>query len=373
LQDSAATEAKAWVEANAALVEAAYQQFLVDGVWPDVLSLQRRFDRTESDVEVQSVVDAKPRVAFEARPLHADRLTLQLRHLMWVRNADRLVEICMHMVQLAVLSYLSADDPPAVTSEDPLVKFPADRHRGLALRAFEVMKLEHPSPFGGAWTNGARWAISIDPRFARRFRGVRTVAELVARQDEIRGEMTRENLAMAAVPDADPEAHRYEFALMVPPGPDPVLFLSWAKGTSKKVAKALKPILESRLAGVEVFFSPSSIEPGSDPSSRLFDDGLLGCSALVVVLTEESAVSPFVIWETAAAWGSRKLVIPVFVDIEPSSVPGPITIKVQGVHLGERNDMNRCIERLASYFLVAETPVLTDEEYTSLEDATLAE
>ena len=37
-------DAEAWVEENMALVEEAYQRFLVDGTWPDVPSLQRRFD-----------------------------------------------------------------------------------------------------------------------------------------------------------------------------------------------------------------------------------------------------------------------------------------------------------------------------------------
>ena len=367
MQDSAA-EAKAWVEKNTALVEAAYQLFLVDGAWPDVISLQRRFDRTDSDVEVQRAVDAKPRVTWEARPLHADSLSLQLRHLMWLPDASRLIGVCMQAAKRAVESYLSADDPPTVTSEDRLTTFPSDRHSGLTLRAYEVLKLEHPSPFGDSSRTDTRWELQVDPRFVRRFRGVTTVIEFVARQDEIRAEMSRENLGMTPVLDADPEIHRYEFSMIVPPT-DPVLFLSWAKGTSKKVAKALKPILEARLPGVEVFFSPASIEPGDDPSRRLFDDGLLGSSALVVVLTEASAVSPFVIWETAAVWGSRKLVIPVFVDIEPSSVPGPITIKVQGVHMGDRDDMDRGIERLASYFGVAHTSMLTDEEYGTLEQA----
>jgi len=39
-----AAAAKAWVDENMALVEEAYQRFLVDGTWPDVPSLQRRFD-----------------------------------------------------------------------------------------------------------------------------------------------------------------------------------------------------------------------------------------------------------------------------------------------------------------------------------------
>jgi hypothetical protein len=67
------------------------------------------------------------------------------------------------------------------------------------------------------------------------------------------------------------------------------------------VAAELTPMLQERLPGVEIFFTPTSIEPGSDPSRRMFDEGLLVSDALVVVLTEESAGSAYVIWETTAA------------------------------------------------------------------------
>lgn len=47
------------------------------------------------DVEVQRVVDAKSRVVWEARPLHTEHLTLQLRHLMWLEKARPLVTECV--------------------------------------------------------------------------------------------------------------------------------------------------------------------------------------------------------------------------------------------------------------------------------------
>jgi hypothetical protein len=402
-----AAAAKAWVDENMALVEEAYQRFLVDGTWPDVPSLQRRFDQMDIDIEVQRVVDAKPRVVWEARPLHTERLTLQLRHLMWLEKARPLVTVCVRAVQRAVESYLSDDDPPAVTSEDQLTDFPSDSDGALAMRACEVLtSFEHPSPFGGSSRNQTSWMIQVDTRFARRFRGVTTVADFVARQDEIREEMSQE-LGMAvgsggrilietgppipypedilsAEAPIEIEAHIAAEAsveaevvpMVVAPNElegvsstvaDPVLFLSWSGETGKMVARAFVQILKSRLEGVDVFFSPTSIDPGEDPSDRLYDDGLLGARALVVVLTQEGAGSPFAIWETAAAWARGKLVIPVFVDIEPSDVPGPLAIKVQGVHLRERERVDRAIAVLASVFGIADVPPLDDDEYGTLE------
>ncbi|MHB1510436.1 MAG: TIR domain-containing protein [Acidimicrobiales bacterium] len=133
----------------------------------------------------------------------------------------------------------------------------------------------------------------------------------------------------------------------------------------------MDPGSELRLPAVEVFFSPTSIEPGADPYRRMFDEGLLRAEALLVVLTEDGAGSPFVIWETAAAWGRGKLVISVFVDIEPGAVPGPLTTRVQGVQLADRRDLDRALREFAVHFGLSECAALTDEEHVSLTGAAL--
>jgi hypothetical protein len=151
----------------------------------------------------------------------------------------------------------------------------------------------------------------------------------------------------------------------------PVLFLSWGGRTAKAVAAVLKPVLEDKLPGVNVFFSPTSIEPGDDPQDRLFEQGLLVSHALVAVLTREGGGGPYVIWETAAAWGRGKLVVPMFVDIEAGEVPGPLTTRVQGVRLGDRSDVVRAVARLQTDFSV-DPSGLSDDQWASLEEAVLA-
>jgi len=153
---------------------------------------------------------------------------------------------------------------------------------------------------------------------------------------------------------------------------EPVLFLSWGGATAKAVATVLKPVLEDKLPGVNVFFSPTSIEPGDDPQDRLFEQGLLVSHALVAVLTREGAGRPYVIWETAAAWGRGKLVVPMFVDIDAGDVPGPLTTKVQGVRLEDRADVVRAVARLQSDFSVSDPSELSDDQWASLETAVLA-
>jgi len=44
-----------------------------------------------------------------------------------------------------------------------------------------------------------------------------------------------------------------------------LVFLSWGGASSKRVAESLHVVLDAHLPGVEVFFSPASIDPGDDP------------------------------------------------------------------------------------------------------------
>ena len=164
-QDSAA-DAKAWVQANQPVIDAAYQVFLESGEWPQVADLQRHFDRTGDTTDIQAIVNAKPHVLSEARMFSPDRLTLEMRHLMWVPNARPLVNICVTAVQRAVDAYLSDESEPIVSSEDGLTAFPSDRSGGLRKHAYDVLTRENPSPFGGSIMNDEdHWRINVDARF----------------------------------------------------------------------------------------------------------------------------------------------------------------------------------------------------------------
>jgi hypothetical protein len=380
VQDSA-VDARVWVESNSVVVEETFQRFLSTCAWPDITGLQRHFDRRGLDVDVQALVDLKPRVRNEVRLVHTEHLTLQLRHLMWIDAARPLVTICTRAIRRAVAVYFSdTDDSLVVTSEDQLVEFPSDANRELRKRAYEILTVEHPSPFAGPESNDekGRWAIRVDSRTARRFRDVVAVGDFVACQDILRAEAARDAAQMVATHGALTAAFLKGDAIDTSSADlaeeivaAPMLFLSWGRPTGKRVAAALRAVLELRLPEVEVFFSPTSIEPGADPYRRMFDEGLLRAEALLVVLTEHGAGSPFVIWETAAAWGRGKLVIPVFVNIEPGAVPGPLTTRVQGVQLADRRDLDRALRELAVHFGLSECAALTDEEHANLTGAVL--
>ncbi len=146
----------------------------------------------------------------------------------------------------------------------------------------------------------------------------------------------------------------------------PIIFLSWGGRSSKEIARTIKPMFESRFPTFEVFFSEMSIDPGDDPSRRMLEEGLLKSRVLVALLTAEAADRAWVIWETAAAWARGQLVLPVFVDVEPSDVPGPLVSKAQGVHIANRDEMDRLFATVARRSLLAAPTILSDSEFEAL-------
>lgn len=272
-----------------------------------------------------------------------------------------------------------------LTSADVVGDLEPQFNDGLPLQSsqlYEVLSQE-PSMWSGSrgLMEDGEWRWQIGSEF-RRYNDISTIEQYV---DEIK--VVADESALAAdrlipfLPEpqtVDNKDELIDLGLVekAPPMTDdaPVvepqqLFLSWGRPASETIAAALKPIFEGKLAGVAVFFSPTSIEPGDDPSTELFDTGLRSSQALAVVLTSEGAGSPYVIWETAASWGRGQLVIPMFVDIEPSQVPGPLASKVQGIRLKDRPDLVRAIARLQRHFGIVAEPELSDAEWTSLETA----
>jgi hypothetical protein len=181
------------------------------------------------------------------------------------------------------------------------------------------------------------------------------------------GGRARAHMLVDGPPGALAEAFDRVHAYFPLPFDLPLIFLSWGGNLSRDVATALLPVLESRLRDCTVFLSAKSIDPGSNPMDAILEDGLRKCDVLIAVLTKEAANSPWVIWETASAWAREKLVIPVFVDVQPSEIPGPLTHRTQGVRLDNREMMDRAIKRMAEAAGL-EIPIpLPDDEYDELQ------
>jgi hypothetical protein len=346
--------AQEWVSSNRQVVEETFQEFLRSGEWPRIHELQRDLDRRGIDGDVELVARAKPTSVGVTGDFGPADLTLQIRHLVHIEAATQLVTVCVNAIKLAEARYLDHDEQPRVIESDAITRFPFDASGALRLRAFKVLTIDRPSPFGGSSQQGRSWTLDIDTRTARLFRGVTTATGFIEHQDEL---ASRETLRMQPTPGSG-ESHART--------PRQLLFLSWSGAQSKGIAESLMPVLAGRLPGVEVFFSPESIDPGADPSRALYEESLIPARALVVVLTPESAKSAYVIWETAAAWGRQQLVIPIFAGLGPDNVPGPLSTKVEGVFIEDRTRVDRALSVIAQEFGVPEVEPLTDEEWGQL-------
>lgn len=151
-----------------------------------------------------------------------------------------------------------------------------------------------------------------------------------------------------------------------------LIFVSWGGAASQVVATALQPILDAHFPDAEVFFSPESIEVGDDPMKRLFDEGLDRASALVAVLTKDSAIRPWVVWETATVWARHRVVVPLFVDLTPGEVPGPLTMKVQGARITDRHKVDEALLKIGQSIGNSDEQALTDKEWETLTAAVSA-
>ncbi|MDQ6837820.1 MAG: hypothetical protein M3137_05650, partial [Actinomycetota bacterium] len=66
-------------------------------------------------------------------------------------------------------------------------------------RVYKILTREHPAPFGGSGVDAeGAWRIQVDTRFARQFRDLHEIEDLVARQDSVRAETGRQAAAFVA-------------------------------------------------------------------------------------------------------------------------------------------------------------------------------
>jgi hypothetical protein len=148
-----------------------------------------------------------------------------------------------------------------------------------------------------------------------------------------------------------------------------VLFLSWGGAQSRRVAEALRDLLEPKVPpGADIFFSPE-IRPGENPLEEMMDRNLRVADAHIVVVTPDAAKRHWVTWEVASSWGRQKPVIPLFVGVDPNKVEGPLQHLVQGVKLDDAKQLTRAIEVVVSAVGGQVDSPLSAEEFASLKRA----
>lgn len=104
------------------------------------------------------------------------------------------------------------------------------------------------------------------------------------------------------------------------------IFISHIADEQAEVSNA-KEFLEKTFGdSIEVFSASSwdSIQPGDDWFKRI-EDAISNSDVMLVFLSTESINRPWILFETGAAWFSKKKVIPVcYKGMTPSALPEPI-------------------------------------------------
>jgi hypothetical protein len=243
-----------------------------------------------------------------------------------------------------------------------------------ALRARDLFQLLPGLSAGGRL--GDDWELGIFRTALTDYKDVKTVHDLrsvLVRQARERLQLHQQTLANPPAfltepafaqsfrPDATTEVESDE-------SQEPIIFLSWSGADSRAIAAVMHGILQTRLPSCEIFFSPVSIDPGEDPMLEIFERNLLRAQVLVAILTEEASQSAWVIWEIASAWAREETwVVPLFVDVNPGDIPGPMSLKLQGMRLSERDEVDRAIlKAMKQSGVEADSHEQTNEEWEAL-------
>lgn len=146
-----------------------------------------------------------------------------------------------------------------------------------------------------------------------------------------------------------------------------IVFMSWSGDRARRIAERLSEILVSRLPKTTIVFLSSNIEPGSHPYDEMLMQHLRPCVALVSIWTQDGVENPaWMAWEASAAWARDALLIPVFAGVLADSVPGPLFVIRQGVHLDRRDELDRALVTLGRRLKTKEVESLSDADHASL-------
>jgi len=110
------TDAAAWADAHSGLVQFIFDEFKRTGAWPELDTLQRDLDRRDAGIDVERELrEMPPSLGGGGYP---DPVSLSLRGLSHVADAEPLLSGYMRLVQLAVERYRGDDPSPTITDQD---------------------------------------------------------------------------------------------------------------------------------------------------------------------------------------------------------------------------------------------------------------
>ncbi len=133
------------------------------------------------------------------------------------------------------------------------------------------------------------------------------------------------------------------------------IFISHIADESADAARA-KGVLEKTFGeNVELFLASSweSIPPGED-WFRSIENAIHDADVMIVLASSESVLRPWILFETGAAWFSKKKVVPIcYKGMTPSALPEPIR-RLQAVDVNStEQDENFSVPKLVEGIRIA--------------------
>lgn len=129
----------------------------------------------------------------------------------------------------------------------------------------------------------------------------------------------------------------------------PLIFVSH-KTCDADIARELQSALDQEFLGLPRFFNASDQE-SLQPGTAWFDsivEALRSCAVLLAILSPTALASPWVNFESGAAWLQDTLLIPCCIgQVRKSSLPAPYG-NLQAVELDDPDDLDQLFRRLAS-------------------------
>ncbi len=185
------------------MVSSVFASWLETGQWPPLDDVQRNIDRRQLPIDVTQAFEAMPRSPGEQRSFMPSVLSLPIRILRFLPDANGILDICLVLVRRTGELYVSEaatfdvrHDDPALAPYDPL----------LASRAASLVGSDYPTPFGGTSGGGGDWTLQGYVQNVRRFRGVESLSDYVETQRKI--------LAPREVAESSSPATRRAFVIM---------------------------------------------------------------------------------------------------------------------------------------------------------------
>lgn len=299
-----AESSEAWVERHREVVEDALRVFLDTGEWPKVTDLRRHFAQLGRIIDVQEVVDSKPRHVGEIRPMYQESLSLRVRQLRYMPEGQSLVAITLAALQRAVEVYLTKGAVLKVDSSDPAITAAAAGDHRALLRAGGFLMAEQSGPFAGGGTREDGWDCWINEGLILDFQGVTTADEFVERQDQIAERYAGQSPLAAGMTHIASDKPLSIFVIM-PFGPD------WAPGVYDMIKRAAAAVDIS--PPLRVVRADGITHPG-----RISYQIMAAIETADVIVADISGLNPNVMWEVGFAHALGKNVVILNQDIESS-------------------------------------------------------